>query len=131
MELVEPALGRDRPVFLIDYPATQAALARTVVRDDGVAVARRFELYIRGVEFCNGYHELTNPEELRRRNHEQNAQRMAAGLRLLPTESRLLSAMDAGLPESAGVALGFDRLVMWLLGTTNIRDVIPFPFDRA
>lgn len=130
-EVVEPALGRARPTFLLDYPATQAALAKTVTRPDGTTVARRFELYIDGVEYCNGYDELIAPAELRRRNHEQNGARVAAGLAPLPVESRLLAAMEAGLPESAGVALGFDRLVMLLTGTTELRDVLPFAFDRA
>lgn len=130
-EVVEPQLGRERPVFLYDYPATQAALAVTQTRADGVSVARRFELYIEGVEYCNGYHELTNAEELRRRNEEQSRIRAAAGLMPLPCQSRLLDAMDAGLPESAGVALGFDRLVMLLLGCRKIAEVIPFDFARA
>lgn len=130
-ELIEPQLGRERPTFLYDYPATQSALAKTVTRPDGVAVAKRFELYIHGVELCNGYHELIDPQELRRRNAAQSQARAAVGLRPLPAESRLLEAMDAGLPASAGVALGFDRLLMWLLGTTELRDVIPFPWDRA
>lgn len=130
-ELIEPQLGRVRPTFLYDYPATQSALAKTATRPDGVVVARRFELYIHGMELCNGYHELIDPQELRRRNAEQSRIRAAAGSRPLPGDSRLLDAMDAGLPASAGVALGFDRLCMWLLGTTELRDVIPFPWDRA
>lgn len=130
-ELIEPELGREQPVFLCDYPATQAALATTEVRPDGVRVARRFELYLDGVEFCNGYQELTDAEELRKRNREQSAMRTAAGLRALPVESRLLTAMDAGLPESAGVALGFDRLVQLLLKKSTLSAVLPFAFDRA
>ena len=130
-EVIEPQLGRERPVFLCDYPSTQAALAKAVTRPDGVTVARRFELYIDGVEYCNGYHELTDAGELRRRNVEQLGVRTAAGLQPLPVESRLLQAMEQGLPESSGVALGFDRLVMLLLGTNQIADVIPFAFERA
>ncbi len=130
-ELIEPQLGHERPVFLCDYPATQSALAKTVTRADGITVARRFELYIDGVEFCNGYHELTDGAELRRRNAEQSRVREQANLAPLPQESRLLRAMDQGLPESAGVALGFDRLAMLLLGTNQIAEVIPFAFVRA
>lgn len=130
-ELVEPHLGCDTPVFLCDFPATQAALARTHCRADGLEVAHRFELYIDGIELCNGYHELTDPEILRERMVEQSRLRAAAGLRPLPHESRLLAAMEAGLPESAGVALGFDRLLMFALGTDTIDTVIPFPFARA
>ena len=130
-ELVEPHLGRDIPVFLCDFPASQAALAKTHCRPDGVNVAHRFELYIDGIEFCNGYHELTDPAILRERMVEQSRLRADVGLQPLPMESRLLAAMEAGLPESAGVALGFDRLLMFILGTDTIDHVIPFPFARA
>lgn len=130
-ELVEPNLGRDVPAFVCDYPATQAALAKTHRREDGVEVAHRFELYIDGIEFCNGYHELTDAAILRERIMSQAAIRQAAGVRLLPQASRLLEAMEAGLPESAGVALGFDRLMMFAVGADCIDDVIPFPFARA
>ncbi len=130
-ELIEPHLGRDVPVFLCDYPATQAALATTHRRDDGIEVAHRFELYIDGIEFCNGYHELTDATILRERIIAQSALRAAAGYRPLPQESRLLDAMETGLPESAGVALGFDRLMMFAVGANTIDEVIPFPFERA
>lgn len=131
-ELVEPHLGRNRPTFLYDYPASQAALARTTrPYPDAPAVAERFELYIDGVELCNGYHELTDANVLRERIAEQLALRSAAGLRPLPSDSRLLAAMDAGLPAASGNALGVDRLVMLALGATSLADVIAFPFDRA
>ncbi len=130
-ERIEPQLGRQVPVFLCDFPATQAALAKTHRRPDGIDVAHRFELYIDGIEFCNGYHELTDATILRERIAAQSALRNAAGLRPLPHDSRLLDAMEAGLPESAGVALGFDRLLMLALGTETIDDVIAFPFARA
>ncbi len=131
-ELVEPQLGREGPTFLLNYPASQAALARvSQPQPDAPFVAERFELYIDGVELCNGYHELTDPAALRDRVREQLAVRAAAGLRPLPAESRLLTAMDAGLPASSGNALGVDRLVMLALGQTCLADVIAFPFDRA
>ena len=131
-ELIEPHLGRERPTFLFNYPASQAALARvSQPQPDAPFVAERFELYIDGVELCNGYHELTDPTALRDRIREQLAVRAAAGLRPLPAESRLLAAMDAGLPASSGNALGVDRLVMLALGQTCLSDVIAFPFDRA
>lgn len=123
-ELVEPHLGVDRPTFLYDYPASQAALAK--IRGDSPPVAERFELYLDGVEICNGYHELLDAAELRRRNREQNLKRAALGLRALPEESRLLAAMEHGLPACSGVALGFDRLVMVALGKTSIGDVRAF-----
>jgi elongation factor P--(R)-beta-lysine ligase len=130
-ELVEPKLGQMRPVFLCDYPPTQAALARTESRADGQPVAKRFELYIAGVEYCNGYDELTDPAVLRERNRQENSKRRAAGLRTLPVESRLLAAMERGLPPCSGVALGFDRLAMLAMGAECIDEIIPFPWDRA
>jgi lysyl-tRNA synthetase class 2 len=129
VELVEPELGRSRPQILYDYPASQAALAQ--VRPGPPAVAERFELYVRGIELANGYHELLDPAVLRERNRTNNQLRLADGKPTLPEESRLLAAMDAGLPESSGVALGFDRLVMLSSGANEIADVLPFPFDRA
>ena len=128
-ELVQPTLGRERPEFLVDYPASQAALAK--VRQDSVPVAERFELFVDGIELCNGYHELTDADELRARQEYEAAQRAAEGHPPLPQENRLLDAMQAGLPECAGVALGFDRLLMLLCGATRIEEVLAFPFGRA
>jgi lysyl-tRNA synthetase class 2 len=128
-ERVEPWLAQFPAVFLHDYPSSQAALAR--VREEVVPVAERFELYLAGVELCNGYHELTDAVELAERMRRQNALRTHRGERPYPVKSRLLAAMQAGLPTSSGVALGFDRLVMWRLGLTDIRDAIAFPDARA
>ena len=128
-ELVEPNLGINRPVFLYDYPASQAALA--IVRNDTPPVAERFELYINGIELCNGYHELTDAEELIARNQTQQALRQQDNRPELPSESKLLNAMTVGLPGCAGVAMGFDRLAMLALGATSLAEVIAFPSDRA
>ena len=128
-QIVEPELGQDHPTFLYDYPASQAALAR--VREDDPPVAERFELYISGVEVCNGYHELTDAEELIRRMQKQNELRQSHQARRLPESNRLLDAMRSGLPPSSGVALGVDRLVMLALGLSCLREVIAFPFPRA
>jgi elongation factor P--(R)-beta-lysine ligase len=128
-DAVEPQLGVDRPTLVYDYPATQAALAK--ITTDDPPVAQRFELYYRGIELANGYQELTDADELRRRNRRQNELRRAKGLIELPAESKLLAAMDAGLPECAGVALGFDRLVMLALGCNSIDEVMAFAFERA
>lgn len=128
---VQPHLGVGRPAFLCDYPASQAALARTRQEIGKPSVAERFELYVDGVELANGYDELLDPGELRTRNAEVNAQRVADGKTALPEESRLLAAMEAGFPASVGVALGFDRLVMLALGAKTIAEVVAFPFDRA
>lgn len=131
--LIEPQLGggmgQERPEFLCDYPPTQAALA--VVTDTDPPVARRFELYIRGIELCNGYQELTDPAELTRREQIQNQGRKADDRAELPGAPRLAAALQAGLPECSGVALGFDRLAMIAAGVDCIEDVIPFPGMHA
>jgi lysyl-tRNA synthetase class 2 len=128
-EVVEPMLAREEAMFIIDYPASQAALA--CLRAENPPVAERFELFLRGVEICNGYQELTDPEELRQRFAAQSQLRARAGRPPLPTDSRLLQAMDAGLPECAGVSLGFDRLLMTFSGARSVDAVLAFPFDRA
>jgi elongation factor P--(R)-beta-lysine ligase len=127
--LIEPHLGQAAPVILHDYPPSQAALA--IVRPGTPPVAERFELYVEGIELANGYHELLDPQVLRARNRENNRARVADGKQPLPEESRLLAAMQARLPASCGVALGFDRVVMLATGATSISEVIAFPFDRA
>ncbi len=129
VERVQPHLGHDQPILLCDYPAGQAALAR--VRAGDPPVAERFELFVSGIELANGYQELTDPDELRQRFSRINAQRMADGRRPLPKPERLLRAMERGLPQCVGVALGFDRLVMLAAGAERIDQVIAFPFDRA
>jgi elongation factor P--(R)-beta-lysine ligase len=129
VECVQPRLGRPRPSILFDYPASQAALAR--VRDGSPPVAERFELYVEGIELANGYHELLDADVLRQRAAAANRQRIADGKPPLPAESRLLAAMDAGLPPCAGVALGFDRLVMIAADARTVAEVMAFPIDRA
>ncbi len=127
--LIQPQLGRERPTILIDFPASQSALS--AIRQGPPEVAERFELYVSGVELANGYHELQDAGELRTRALDANAQRQQDGKYGLPAASRLLDAMDHGLPACVGVALGFDRLVMIAAGASSIRDVIAFPFDLA
>ena len=129
VECVEPQLGRTRPAILYDYPPSQAALAQ--VRSGDPPVAERFELYVDGIELANGYHELLDAGELRRRNRKINQLRAAEGKYRLPEESRLLAAMESGLPPCAGVALGFDRLVMVACGVSDISRVVAFPIERA
>ncbi len=128
-ERVEPWIAQQGALFLHDFPASQSALAR--VRDEDPPVAERFELYIGGVELCNGYHEITDADELRSRMERQAALRARQGLSALPARSHLETAMRRGYPASAGVALGFDRLLMWLWGCERIDDVIAFPWERA
>lgn len=115
--------------FVTDYPADQAALARRRAHDP--AVAARFELVVDGLEIANGYWELGDPAEQRARFERDRAQRRAAGQPVHEIDERLLAAIGHGLPDCAGVALGFDRLLMLKLGTRNIRDVMPFPIDVA
>jgi lysyl-tRNA synthetase class 2 len=126
---VQPHLGRDGPTILYDYPASQAALAR--VRSGNPPVAERFELYFKGIELANGYHELLDPAVLRDRNRTNNEKRAADGKYTLPEDSRLLAAMDHGLPACCGCALGLDRLLMVLTGARTIQDVLAFPIERA
>ncbi len=94
-------------------------------------VAERFELYWRGVELANGFHELADAAEQRHRFEGDNARRRAAGLPEVPVDERLLAALSAGFPDCAGVALGVDRLLMLILGAERIDDVLAFPLDRA
>jgi lysyl-tRNA synthetase class 2 len=128
-ELVEPNLGQARPEFLLDYPASQCAIAR--IREESPPVAERFELYIQGVEICNGYHELTDSQELASRMEAETARRQVLGQPPLPVSNRLLEAMQHGLPACAGVALGFDRLMMLACDKQSLAEVLPFAFDRA
>jgi lysyl-tRNA synthetase class 2 len=129
VERVAPHLGIDRPTILYDFPASQAALAQ--IRPGPPRVAERFELFVSGIELANGYHELLDADRLRQRIVRTNAERTADGKPALPQAGRLLAAMEAGLPPSTGVALGFDRVVMLAAGATRLDEVMAFPFDRA
>lgn len=120
---IEPALPRDMPVFLLDYPPEMAALAR--LKQDDLQVAERFELYLGGVELANGFSELIDPVEQRVRFEEANIKRIKAGLAPLPLPDAFLEEL-AEMPPSAGIALGIDRLVMLMTGTDNIDDVVAF-----
>jgi lysyl-tRNA synthetase class 2 len=127
--VVGPQLGRDAPAFLYDFPASQAALAR--VRDDDPPVAERFELFWRGLELANGFHELTDADEQRSRFEADRQWRAARGRVTPPYDRALIDALHAGLPPCAGVAIGIDRLLMSLLGCARIDEVLTFPADRA
>jgi lysyl-tRNA synthetase class 2 len=127
--VVEPHLGSGRPSFLFDYPASQAALAR--VRPGNPPVAERFEVFLDGLELANGFHELADPGEQRRRFEADLVERRRHGLPEVPVDERLLAALASGLPDCAGVALGVDRIVMRKVGTRDIADVIAFPIERA
>lgn len=128
--VVTPQLGMERPVFVTEYPVCQAALARI---DETVTppVAERFELFIQGMEIANGFHELADTDVQRERFMEENRQREIAGLSSVPIDEHLLSALQNGLPDCAGVALGIDRLLMIKLQEDHINKVISFPASRA
>lgn len=128
--VVEPALPPDQLTFIRLYPASQAALARHESQGE-LCLARRFELYWQGMELANGYWELTDAEEQQRRFQADNDQRQLLGRPVAAQDSRLLAAMQAGLPNCAGVALGVDRLLMIIMGARHISDVLPFDADRA
>ena len=117
-------LGEARPIFLVDFPIAQASLARAKPGDP--RVAERFELYVGGVELCNGFGELTDPGEQRRRLLADRQARAALGRDVYPIDERFLAALEAGMPPAAGNALGFDRLVMLCLGERDIGRVLPF-----
>jgi elongation factor P--(R)-beta-lysine ligase len=126
--LVEPAFEPACPTFVFDFPASHAALAR--IREDDPPVAERFELFLGGMELANGFSELTDAGEQAARFEADLAARRVRGLPELPADRRLVDALADGLPDCAGVALGFDRLVMVLAGAEGIGEVLAFPWGR-
>ncbi len=126
--VIEPRLGEGL-VFIRDYPASQAALAR--LRSGNPPVASRFEVYLNGIELANGFHELSDATEQAQRFVREQAYRRAAGSEAVEIDDHLLAALQAGLPDCAGVALGVDRLLMCASGARHIQDVIAFPFEVA
>lgn len=123
--VVEPRLPAGL-VFVTEYPACQAALAQLAEDAQGSVVARRFEVFLHGVELANGYFELTDAVEQRQRFEQDNARRQAAGKPPMPIDEQLLAALAEGLPECAGVALGVDRLLMQMLRLPRIDAALPF-----
>ena len=128
VDAVEPALARaPHPVFLVDYPAPLASLARRKPTDP--RLCERFELYVGGIEICNGFGELTDPVEQRARLERDQKKRAETGKPVYPIDERFLAALEEGMPPSAGNALGVDRLIALLLGADRIAAVQPFPAD--
>ncbi len=126
---VEPKIGQSRPCFVLEFPASQAALAK--ISPTNVLVAERFELYFQGIELANGFHELTDGPEQLRRFEQDNAKRQNKGLDMMPIDQNFIAAINFGLPACAGVALGIDRLLMLALGCSKIDQVIAFENSRA
>jgi lysyl-tRNA synthetase class 2 len=126
---VGPALGAGTLTFVHRYPASQAALARLDPADPRLAL--RFELYAQGMELANGYHELTDAAEQRARFSADLQARRARGIPVATIDPHLLAALEAGMPDCAGVALGFDRVLMLATGAGSIDEVLAFPVERA
>ncbi|MDF2691253.1 MAG: poxB regulator PoxA [Gammaproteobacteria bacterium] len=128
-DVIEPELGNEAPVVITDFPASQAALARTRTVD-GDNVAARFEVYVKGIELANGYYELQDAATQKQRFQMDLAKRKAENLKAVPVDDKLLAAIEAGFPECAGVALGIDRLIMLALSATHISEVMAFSLDQ-
>lgn len=129
VDRIEPALNPARPTVLYGYPASMASLAR--LSPDDPSIADRFEAYVGGVELCNGFAELTDPVEQRRRLETERDQRRALGKAAYPLDERFLGALEAGLPACAGNALGVDRLAMLLTDAATIAEVMTFTSDQV
>ena len=125
---VQPFLTSQR-TFVFDFPPAQAAMAR--IRQQNPPLASRFEFFVDGIELANGYDELTDAGEQARRMAANADLRRQANLPVPVEDSRLLDALEHGLPSCCGVALGFDRLVMLAAGLDDVREAMPFPVDRA
>ncbi len=129
-QVIEPNLGlNQQPTIVVDFPIAQAALAKADPYNP--LVAERFEVYWKGIELANGFHELCDAKEQRKRFEQENAERKAQGLPEIPLDENFLAALAYGMPASAGVALGVDRLVMAALDVSDIAEVIAFPVERA
>lgn len=126
---IEPVIGQQNPCIVSHFPASQASLARLDPTDPSVAL--RFEVYYQGIELANGFHELTDVNEQTQRFHEDNAKRVQMGLAEKPLDTHFLAALNAGLPDCIGVALGIDRLLMLKLGVDSISEVMAFDSNRA
>jgi lysyl-tRNA synthetase class 2 len=127
-ERIEPQLGRERATFLTDYPARMASLAKLSAKDP--RYAERFEAYIDGVELCNGFSELTDASEQRARFERDRSERAQLGSTVYPVDEYFMAALEEGIPPSGGNALGFDRLLMLLVGARHIDEVIALPASR-
>jgi elongation factor P--beta-lysine ligase len=126
---VEAKIGQTVPAFVYDFPASQAALAQINPQDP--RVAERFEVYFKGIELANGFHELANGDEQLQRFEDDNKKRVSMGLQPQPIDMHLVEALRAGFPDCAGVALGIDRVIMLALERDHIDQVTAFPIEIA
>ncbi len=127
---IEPKVGQERPLFLYDFPVTQAALAK-IRHTENPPVASRFEVYFKGVELANGFHELQDADEQARRFAKDLLYRKKHQLPEFSVDERFLAALAHGIPDCAGVALGVDRLIMLALSCQKISEVVSFTFENA
>lgn len=126
---IEPKIGLEKPCFVFDFPASQAALAR--IQPSEPPVASRFEVYFKGMELANGFHELQDAHEQRQRFEKNLRERKQQGLSELVIDEYFIAALTHGLPDCAGVALGIDRLMMLATDSKHIADILSFDFSRA
>ncbi len=127
--IVEPRFDADRLTFITQYPAEQASLARINKQDS--RLAERFEVFAGGLELANGFHELSDAAEQRSRMLEENKRRVEINKTEIELDQHFLAALEAGLPDCSGVAVGFDRLVMFATGKQNIEEVISFAIKNS
>lgn len=128
---IEPHLGFEGPCMVYDYPETQAALSKIRSLSREIKVAERFEVYIEGIELANGYHELTDAKQQYSRFQQDLSFRKKLGKKSIPLDTRLIQALEKGLPDCAGVALGVDRLLMLQLKKFHMEEVLSFSIDEA
>lgn len=128
--VVEPAFKEKELCVLLDYPASQAALSQVYDKGNEM-VAKRFEVFYQGVELANGYHELADAHEQRRRLHDANQKRTEEGRKRLPADEFFLKALEKGIPDCCGVAVGFDRLMMLRQGSESIDEILPFGWQNS
>ncbi|WP_457807735.1 EF-P lysine aminoacylase EpmA [Kushneria sp. EE4] len=129
--VIEPRLGQGGLDVVVDYPASQAALARRRQDSDGALVASRFEVYLKGIELANGFDELTDADEQQARFEADNQARLALGKPPVDADQKLIAALRVGMPQGCGVALGVDRLIMLALGLENIDSAMAFGTARC
>lgn len=128
-EIIEPTVGREVPCFVYNFPIEQASLAKVCPSDN--RIAQRFECYFKGLELANGFNELTDVDIQELRFLEDNQKRKQLGLPVRDIDKNFINALNSGLPQCSGVALGIDRLIMIALDKSSIENVISFPIEKS